>query len=347
MGIFRIIKRKFKTFDDIIRPLAYGKWDYFLVATDYFYCRYILKITQDEYTKYHFAILKPRYRKHFILQQHRSKYLNINTRSLTWSKYVFYQYIPDLFNREIILAPQCGMGKFVDFLKRHGKIAVKPDTGSLGQGVQIVQYSSDQAAEAFFNSIPKECPVVCEEFIRQHPVLAQLNPSSVNTIRIASLLIDGEVDIFSATLKCGAGADRVTDNLSLGGIGAQIDIPSGIVTTFGKDYAFNTYTHHPVTGTQIIGIQIPHWDATLELIKKAHKRLPQCAFFAWDVAITETGAEIVEANSKSGTRIMQAFDSIPKGQKLLPLMKKDRLKEKQKEYYDDWKKRLYQFHNPQ
>lgn len=307
---------------------------------DYFYCRVRYGVSSNEYLSYKFYNYRDRYRKNFLLSQHRKKYINVNTNDFTGSKYVFYRYIPDLYSREIILAPFCGEEVFVQFLKKHKQIIIKPDTGSLGKGVHKIEYTDDTTAKDYFNQISYKNPMICEEFIRQHPVMKKLNPNSVNTIRIASLLQDGEVEILSATLKCGADGDIITDNLSIGGIGAQIDIPSGIVVTFGKTFNLDSFTHHPVSGMQIIGLQIPHWELAVDLVKKAHKRVPQCTIYGWDIAITETGVDIVEANDKTSVKIMQIMDGVPKGQNVLPLIKKDRLKDKRDVYCDDWLNRF-------
>ena len=83
-------------------------------------------------------------------------------------------------------------------------------------------------------------------------------------------------------------------------------------------------------------------DKAVTLVKEAHKRLPQCMLYGWDIAITETGVDIVEANSKPGTRIMQVMDAVPKGKHVLPLIKKERLGKKRyaytKEFIDRYKK---------
>ncbi len=326
------IPRKFKTLHHTVKSFTSGKWDYITGAFDMVYCRLRYKVPTDEYLYYKFYNYKHRYRKHFILQWQRNKFVNLNTRAFTKSKYTFYKYIPDLFFREMIIAPFCGEDTFVDFLRKHKKIVVKPDRGSLGEGLVVAHYTDDAAAKAFFAQISSERPMICEEFIRQHPVLSQLNPTSVNTLRITSLLRNGEVEILSATLKTGAGTERITDNLSQGGIGAQVDVKTGIVCTFGKDFDLNDYPYHPTTGAPILGLQIPNWDIAIDLIKTAHKRVPQCLYYGWDIAITETGADIVEANSKPGSRIMQVMDGIPKGQVLLPLLNEDHLKEKRDEY---------------
>lgn len=335
------IKKKMRSFKKNISAISDGKWDFFIVSLDYFYCRLRYRIPYDEYVKYNFYNLKDRYRKNFILQKHREKFRNINTMGFTKSKYTFYEYIPDLYERKMIIAPHCGEDAFVEFLKVHQKIVIKPDRGSLGKGIDVVTYTNDQAARDYFKGITLKRPMICEEFIRQHHVLSQLNPASVNTIRIASLMQNGEVEILAAVLKTGAG-NEITDNLSLGGIGAQIDVATGVVSSFGRDFQFHAFTHHPLSGAQILGLQIPHWDKAVTLVKEAHKRLPQCMLYGWDIAITETGVDIVEANSKPGTRIMQVMDAVPKGKHVLPLIKKERLGKKRyaytKEFIDRYQK---------
>lgn len=331
---------RMKTFHHKIKSISYGNLDYWAITFDLLYCKIRYRTSTHEYLTYKFYNYKHRYRKNFILTKHKKQYEKINFRGLTRSKYITYKYIPDLYQREIILAPQCGEDAFINFLKKHQRIVIKPDTGSLGKGVEIVEYCDDTVAKELFATFIKNKPKICEEFIIQHPLLKQLNPSSVNTIRITSLMQNGDVEIISATLKCGVGEDKVTDNLSLGGIGAQVDISSGIVSTYGQDFKNQKYIFHPTTGTQIIGMQLPNWDATIALVKAAHKRLPQCTVFGWDVAITETGADIVEANNRPGSRIMQRMDGIPKGQKIIPLLRHDTLKEKRSIYSSDIK-RLY------
>lgn len=333
--IYYAVINGIKDLNASVSPFAVNKWDYFIIALDYLYCRCFLKVLPGEYRQYNFPYLKHRYRKNFLLRHHQTKYRNINITAFAVSKYTFYTFIQDLYKREMILAPQCGEEAFIDFLKKHQRIIIKPNGGYQGQGITSAEYSNDLAAKQLFAGFVADSPMVCEEFIQQHPVMMSLNPHSVNTLRIVTILVDGEVEVISAVLKIGLDGNSITDNMSMGGLGAQVDIPSGIVFTYGQNFKGETYAYHPVTGTKIIGLQIPRWDEALDLVKTAHKRVPQCALYGWDIAITETGVDIVEGNSSPGTRIMQRMDLIPKGQKLVPMLKKDRLKNKREEYMND------------
>lgn len=341
----KLIKRKISSFHKIQEEIRAAGVDSKAIW-DYIYCRRKYKCNLEEYLGFKFYNYKHRYRKNFIVSAHRKQFVNINTRSFTWSKYVFYQYIPDLFKREIILAPNCGEDAFVQFLQKHKKIIVKPDRGSLGKDVLLLEFLDETKAREYFRNIAPDEHTICEEFICQHPVLNALNPHSVNTVRITSLLVDGEVEILSATLRCGAGEDSITDNLSKGGIGAQIDIETGIICDYGRDFAMNTYSHHPVSGVQIVGLQIPNWDRAIARLKEAHKRVPQCTLYGWDIAITEDDIDIVEANSKPGIRNIQQLDGVPKGHKLIPLLKQDPLKGKREEYFNEWSERFLEVSNP-
>ncbi len=322
MGIVLNVKRKLKPFCTTVSKAREGKGNRVALAADLLYCRMRFHVNYDEYLQYRYYRLKNRYRKHFILYHHQKKCFPklVSQKGFTRSKYAFYQRIPDAYGREMLYAPQCGEEAFVDFLKKHGDVFVKPDGGSLGQGVRHICYKDDAQAAECFRTLG-EGSFVCEERIRQHEVLEVLNPFSVNTVRIVTLLCGDTVHIISAALRMGARKESLTDNLNAGGIAAQIDVKSGLVSTFGYNSAWKKYTHHPLTAQPILGLQVPCWKALTELVSDAHKRLPQCLLYGWDIAVTQVGPVVVEANNRPTTELMQ-MDRVPKGHILLPILKK-------------------------
>ncbi len=322
MSLVLKIKKTLKPFYVTVCKAREGKENRVALAADLLYCKMRFHVNYDEYLQYRYYHLKNRYRKNFILYYHQKKCFPklVSQKGFTRSKYAFYQRIPDAYGREMLYAPQCGEEAFVDFLKNHADVFVKPDCGSLGQGVRHIRYKDDTQAAECFRTLG-EGTFVCEERIRQHEVLDALNPFSVNTVRIVTLLCGDTVHIISAALRMGARKESLTDNLNAGGIAAQIDVKSGIVSTFGYNGAWKRFTHHPITAQPILGLQMPHWEALTELVSDAHKRLPQCLLYGWDIAITQTGPVIVEANNRPTTELMQ-MDCVPKGQILLPFLKK-------------------------
>lgn len=66
---------------------------------------------------------------------------------------------------------------------------------------------------------------ILEEIVVQHPEMARMCPTSVNTCRIATLLGDKKQGIVYAFLRIGNG--KVMDNVDCGGMAARIDLESG------------------------------------------------------------------------------------------------------------------------
>lgn len=291
-----------------------------LVFFDMLYCRLRFHASFDEYFSLRFYNYKNRYRKDFLLSYHQVKlYKRVNDSSITRSKYYFYTRLSKFFQREVILVPNCGEEAFLSFVKKHKYVVLKPDKGSLGSGVFTLTYENDEQALQSFHQIHDE--MVCEEYIHQHKVMAHLNPHSVNTIRIVTIRHDeNDIEIAYATLRSGAKVDSFVDNLSSGGIMTDVDPETGIVNSFGTDHEQNRYAYHPITKTQLIGLNIPNWDKAVELVTNAHREIAENPIIGWDIAITEDGVDVVEANSSPGPCGMQYADCVPRGEKILKIL---------------------------
>jgi hypothetical protein len=150
--------------------------------------------------------------------------------------------------------------------------------------------------------------------------MVALNPGSVNTIRILSLLEQDTVKIIAATLRTG-NSNCVVDNLKHGGIGANVNIETGIVDSLGKNYAGNIYRTHPATGHPFCGFQIPFWNEALCMIHNLHPQLSQCPILGWDIAITEDKPVLVEINNGPGPMIHQFINKVPCGEVVLRFIK--------------------------
>ena len=110
------------------------------------------------------------------------------------------------------------------------------------------------------------------------------------------------------------------------GIAAHIDVNTGTIFTHGFDLDNNLHEKHPISGVQFLGFDIPNWDKAIELVKTAHMQLPQCQLLGWDIAITQIGADIIEANNRPGPPLMQMAWPIPRGEKILKATRKAKKK---------------------
>lgn len=133
--------------------------------------------------------------------------------------------------------------------------------------------------------------------IAQHETLARFNISSVNTLRIVTLLCaDGKPKVVVGVLRIGH-AGKTADNFHHYWITTTIDVENGIVNAPGIDREFKRYIVHPDSGEQIIGFNIPCWDKATELVRQAALVIPEVRYVGWDVAIDSDGnTQLIEGN---------------------------------------------------
>ncbi len=99
----------------------------------------------------------------------------------------------------------------------------------------------------------KRKKALLEECITQHHELSEFNPTSVNTLRIVTVLCpDNNVKIMTADLRLGR-KGKVADNFHHNGIASLIDVDTGIIYTMGIDKNRRRYIVHPDSKKQIIG----------------------------------------------------------------------------------------------
>ena len=206
------------------------------------------------------------------------------------------------------------------FLNGKDRVIYKPLEGSSGQG--IVKYEKEQWAEldAFLAQLRSNGPGILEEMVIQHPEMARMCPTSVNTVRIATLLGDKQEGIVYAFLRIGNG--KVMDNVDCGGMAARVDLETGTLKTVGADKQGNTFEKHPITGTPIIGFQIPFFEEAKDMCLQAMRVVPQVRFVAWDVAITADGPRFIEGNSFPSHAVPQFAAHYPDGIGILPEFRK-------------------------
>lgn len=197
----------------------------------------------------------------------------------------------------------------------------KPLEGSSGQGIK--KYTPEDwkdGPEAFLAKMNADGKGILEEMVIQHPKMASLCPTSVNTCRIATLLGDKQQGIVYAFLRIGNG--KVMDNVDCGGMAARIDLDTGRLLTVGADKQGNTFIKHPITNTSIIGFTIPYWEEAKAMCLKAAEKVPEMRFIAWDVAITENGPTFIEGNSFPSHAVPQFAAHYPDGIGILPEFRK-------------------------
>ena len=178
---------------------------------------------------------------------------------------------------------------------------------SSGEGIRIVDVKSEKNIEQLWSEL-KDTKYLVEEVVYNCEEIRKYNNSSCNTIRIYTLVEkDGSVTIVNALIRVGANNSAV-DNYHSGGVGAAIDIETGIVFTMLYDCVGNGYVLHPTNGIRITGDVIPRWEELKQRVIEAAKVLPESRWIAWDICITPNDFEFIEGNYKGDPGFLQAID---------------------------------------
>lgn len=142
--------------------------------------------------------------------------------------------------------------------------------------------------------------LVVQEGLIQSQTLSEINKSSVNTVRLLTLLKqDGTVKIYSAILRMGINGAKV-DNASSGGITVGIK-EDGRLKTCAYSAVGVRYDSHPTSGVKFDNYMIPNYDKVKSLVKEQALYFPHFRLVSWDIAIDgDDRPVIIEANLHFG-----------------------------------------------
>ncbi len=221
-------------------------------------------------------------------------------RAILDDKQLFARAYAELIRHRVLTVDEVGaLGDAVfDALGgRDKRVVFKTATGKCGNGVSIEPLSAFETGAAVMRSMEERGYDLLESFISQHENLMRMSPSGVNTVRvITQLRQDGEVDLLGVRLRISVDSD--VDNLAAGNIAAPVDPDSGVVSGAAvySDPLRQEERVHPVTGTPIVGFQIPYWPEVIDLAKRAAKLHRQNRSIGWDIAVTDEGPDLIEGN---------------------------------------------------
>ncbi len=259
-------------------------------------------IALKEYFYYHFEDLNDAGKHSFIGLHERTalceQLSSPETREYTKDKYKTYQALRPFFKREIIsVCSDEDRGAFNDFTSRHRRFIMKPRYGSSGgNAVELVDLKKTDPEKVFSDA--KDQGSVLEEIIIQSEDMSRFNPDSVNTVRFATFRgKNGTVTPLFSFFRIGRSGSLV-DNIHSGGLFASVDIDTGLVKTLAMDPSGHKFVTHPDSGMQVIGFMIPKWDELKEITVRAAEVLKDIPYLSWDLALTDNGWALVEANSK-------------------------------------------------
>ncbi len=316
--------RRLKCYYTNVRSDGYSKWESIRITADMVYCRKRFHCLPSEYMDYAFMNKKDRERKYFLLRYHqKARFFRVKRGHIEGEdKYLQYELLGELVGREYISVDKVGLDATVDFVKKHGKVIFKPNHGSCGKGVFAFDPATDTDPQEKINEIIGD-DYICEEYVTQHEKMNLLQTRSVNTIRVITLHDGKDVKIIDTAIRIGDGSS-VCDNQRCGGYAAAVDKETGIIMTGAYTMDRRCYLIHPGNGTQVIGFQVPNWDAVIETAKAGARKNELRAICGWDIAVTPTGALIIEVNGGPGPALNQIADQKPKGKEIIEYIEKNK-----------------------
>ncbi len=198
----------------------------------------------------------------------------------------------------------------VDLIREKGRVVLKPFKGGGGQGILVVgadkstltlngEAISEEQLLATIKGLKAD--YLAGEFIYQHDYASRIFPHTANTIRAVTMW-DDEADapfLAVATHRFGCAATIPTDNMSQGGVNANVDIQTGELKKLAivTDKGIIFQEDHPETGEKVTGLFVPHWEKVRDGLLKIAADLKFIPYVGWDVMVTEDAFKIIEGNS--------------------------------------------------
>ncbi len=186
---------------------------------------------------------------------------------------------------------------------------IKPTFMSAG-GSNVRFFSSKDGIDTKVNKTVKDVfdkygkNFIIQQVIHQHEVLAKLNPSSVNTIRVATYFREEEVVLLYAVMRIGE-QGSVVDNTSHGGYNCKIH-EGGFLDRYA--YSFNPVhrCEKSQSGVVFEGYQIPSYDRIIREAYRCHTLVAQIPVIGWDFTVDEKGdVVLIEMNAPCGLELSQ------------------------------------------
>lgn len=272
----------------------------FFLAVDMIYCGIVYQAGYYDYQEFEFYNLNKKERSTYLTRGKNNEIIKrFNDKSFFpkfEDKIEFNKLFSNFISRDWMYLDN-NLDEFVEFFNSHKDIIVKPIDGSGGKGIEKYTYVNSNQAKKLFTSLVENNQLLVEGFIKQHPEMNRLYDKSVNTLRMFTFIKDGQPHFLQAILKIGNGG--VVDNFSSGGMYTYVN-DDGVVFVEAIDQADNVFYTHPVSNTQIVGFKVPMFKEAVDMVKECSKVVPQVAYVGWDVAISESGPEIVEGNCFPG-----------------------------------------------
>lgn len=205
----------------------------------------------------------------------------------------------------------CEMSNMLSTLDDGEKLFVKPLMGAGGVGIKVLHIKSgafwchDKEITRIEDlQLSKDIAYIVQRGIKQIPEIAQINSSSVNTLRVITQY-GKESPVVACIMRIGRNG-REVDNSNLGGLSVQVNFDTGefigpAISEHGGDILYK----HPDSHYSFVGNGIPNWIKYKAEILNIINKLCFLNDVGWDIAISNDGCLAIEFNLNYGIDHLQ------------------------------------------
>lgn len=194
------------------------------------------------------------------------------------------------------------------FLKDNNKpekIIIKPSKEEGGRGVSLFVWNGENYIDSDSNRLSIDLlnskykrDYLIQHAIKQSLYMSQFNPTSVNTLRVATYrsVKTGEIHVINAFIRMGASGSCV-DNAHAGGMFVGVNKSNGILGKYACDFLGRTNNLFNTVDFSQIEYKIPNWNKICEFAKSISQSIIQHQLVALDIALDENDNPVlVEIN---------------------------------------------------
>ncbi len=194
-----------------------------------------------------------------------------------------------------VISPECAFETLSDI----GPVIIKPTIGgSSGEGVKkvdLVNGGDDLTGISLSDLIKKyKSDFIIQEIIQPNSKYSSLHPSSINTIRIITYILNGRLYHAPITMRIGTGFSNV-DNIHSGGLVIHVS-DRGELDKYAYKLGYGDsgikYSKHPDTGIVFAGYQLTGIQEVIEKSYILHGHTPHAGIVSWDFTV-DSGNEVV------------------------------------------------------
>lgn len=273
-----------------------------LIRFDYWLCWIFLGAEPDDYFDglYNKSWLR---RRRYVTTQRldfcNSVFNKEESEHFIGNKLELYQRWHSFLMRKWCIPQNVSFEEFQSCFAGISRILIKPASLYGGKGIYTLELDSTNIEQVYTNLHCLQENIIAEEYVSQKGYLHDINPSSLNTLRVITIWIEKEPEVCFAALRTGR-SGSIVDNVSSGGLHFPIQVSTGILQTGHGQYG-KKYRSHPDTGLEVTGHCVPDWEKVKEFACQAHRLAPtELHYIGWDICWSNGDLFLIEGNTFPG-----------------------------------------------